>query len=505
MDRKKKKCIKRTILMLSVLLFVFLIPALIIAKTDSTLLGLNSVEKMKPEGEYIISIFNGDKWQEAGRLSCDRFFRERKIDLSPYLKEEGKVLIRLTQRGGGAAHIDSVFLGGMSPIDVKGSPDAIALKKLSKKDFDVIDAYSKDLELSFPSDGDKKITLTARVEGTVISKTPFQFPVENLMKEMNTHSRFYTYEINSETMTPESKLIFKEYSKTGSGHPSGFTYGWVNNDDENLYVKIDFTPDNTMDGNKDYAKVYAKTDDGIKEFKISELETKWGKPQFIYTDKVDYQHKVYEFKIPLKELGLKEVSAENAVPLQLAFSAYGTSTPGDHCPAIAYDPLNNRYLVVYVNEGVSYGADIYGQFLNPDGTAYGTEFIISDAASGQYSPSYPSVAFDSANQRFLVAWGDDRNWATTYLDIYGQLVNANGSLYGTNFVISNATDWQGNPSVAYDSANERFLVAWVDERNQATTSYDIYGQLVNANGSLYGTNFVISNATRLARLSLSGF
>jgi hypothetical protein len=134
--------------------------------------------------------------------------------------------------------------------------------------------------------------------------------------------------------------------------------------------------------------------------------------------------------------------------------------------------------------------------VNDDGSLYGAlsdvNFVISNAANQQYGPS---VTYDSTNQRFFVAFGDNRN---TNSDIYGQLVNDDGSLYITasnaNFVISNATNDQQYPLVAYDSSNQRFLVAWQDNRNG---NNDIYGQLVNANRTLFKTasdiNFPINN------------
>ena len=84
----------------------------------------------------------------------------------------------------------------------------------------------------------------------------------------------------------KQKPFFKEYSLTGSGHPSGFTYGWVAHDDKDLQVYLDFTSDNTMDGNKDYATVYAKTANGLKAFRVSMAEQKWGIPEFTYTERV---------------------------------------------------------------------------------------------------------------------------------------------------------------------------------------------------------------------------
>jgi hypothetical protein len=477
---RRDKCIRLLLVMVTILLFA----ASAIAASEATQyypLGAKFVENMIPNGEYEIYVLTQDKWQQAGKITSDKFFRERELDLSSFLSNNREVRVKLIQKGGGAAHIDSVFLGGNPPVAVEGIQNG--LKKLSKKDFDVADAFGKEILITFPGKSkDSTLTLTARIESIVISKTPFQFPTDNLYRKVDTNSQFYNYKIKAEnTISP----IFKEYSITGSGHPSGYTYGWVRNDDKNLYVKIDFTPDNTMDGDKDYAMVYVKTKAGLKEFKVSVPEIKWGNPDFTYTDKVSYQHKVYDFTIPIRELGINDLKEEKE--LLLAFAAYGTSAP----PSADYSPDNNRYLVVYDKSG-----DIYGKFVSANGITYGAEFVICDDTNGQYSPS---VAYDSVNQRYLVTWQDTRNSGTTGTDIYGQLVNANGTLGGSNFIISDASINQYSPSVAYDSVNLRYLVVWYDDRNSGTTGLDIYGQLVNANGTLYGTlsndNFVISNAT----------
>jgi hypothetical protein len=293
-----------------------------------------AIEKIKPNGEYSIYVMKEGKWQEAGKLVFDEFYREREIDLGGYLTSDEKVRIKFVEQGGEAAHIDSIFLGDMPPCDVKGIGDG--LKKLSKKDFDVIDAFGRTIEVVFNRDvKDKTLKLTARVEG-VNRGLPFQFPISNMFRKMDTSAHFYSYKLNSAKgiINIDGKLdevvgrlpFFKEYSLAGTGHPSGFTYGWVRNDDENLYISIDFTPDDTMDGNKDYTKVYVDTDSGVKEFKVSVTETKWGKAGFAYTDKVEYQHKIYEFKIPLREfMGTQMVGRDKVL---LAFSAYGTA---GHC------------------------------------------------------------------------------------------------------------------------------------------------------------------------------
>ncbi|MGQ9696131.1 MAG: hypothetical protein ACUVWV_15460 [Thermodesulfobacteriota bacterium] len=145
---------------------------------------------MKPRGEYEIYLEQGGKWIKIGSLPYDRFLRERVLDLSGLLKGQGKTKIKIVQKGGEAAHIDSVFLGGVPPQEVKGVKDDLALYKLSKKDLDVIDAYNEKIELTFPAQGDKKLKLTARIEGPVKAALPFQFPIENLRKETKDFSSF---------------------------------------------------------------------------------------------------------------------------------------------------------------------------------------------------------------------------------------------------------------------------------------------------------------------------
>ena len=308
------------------------------------------VGKTDPRGVYEISVLKDGKWRRAGSLSFDRFFRDQRLDLSGYIPLSNAGRIRITEKGGGAAHIDAILLGGQKPQRISGSDDPLALRKISKKDFDVIDGFGKTIEVSFPASvKDRELVLTARIEGLDISKLPFQFPIANLFRKMNNHSLFYTYRLQQGKTAQNDQPLFKEYSRTGTGHPAGYTYGWVSNDQKNLYVKIDFTPDNTMDGAKDYAKVYVKTDRGIKEFKVSAPETRWGKPSFAYTDKVDYEHKVYDFTIPLKEIGGRQLKEQKK--LSLAFAAYGTAGAGYYERNVAYDDKHNRYLVIYDKPG----------------------------------------------------------------------------------------------------------------------------------------------------------
>ena len=165
-------------------------------------------------------------------------------------------------------------------------------------------------------------------------------------------------------------------------------------------------------------------------------------------------------------------------------------------PAIACDSVNHKFLVVWERTRIAGGIytsyyDIYGQFVEANGNLSGVNFAIADNGHNQDA----RIAFEGTNRRFLVAFlkypGD--------FDIQGQLVNTDGTLFGTasdvNFPIS-AVDGSNEylKSVSYDSVNSRFLVTWEDDRVNSSTNHDVYGQLVNAGGTLNGGEIVISNA-----------
>ena len=102
------------------------------------------------------------------------------------------------------------------------------------------------------------------------------------------------------------------------------------------------------------------------------------------------------------------------------------------------------------------------------------------AASAQTTPA---MSYDSVNQRFFVAWKDGRNGISSpeNLDIYGQYVDTEGTLRGANYAITNAQGTQDSPSIAYASATNEFLAVWKDARNAnptvgSGTGADVYGQ-----------------------------
>ncbi|MDH4241595.1 MAG: hypothetical protein OEW48_18705 [Phycisphaerae bacterium] len=151
---------------------------------------------------------------------------------------------------------------------------------------------------------------------------------------------------------------------------------------------------------------------------------------------------------------------------------------------VAFDSVNERFLVVWTDGGVETSPiDLCGHLVNADGSLYGSTIAISTSEGQEL---VPQIAFDPHAGRFLVVWQDNRTYSW---EVYGQLVNTDGSLYEGNFYISPPDTNTGViPDVAFDTVNRRFLVVWQDW-------YDtISAQSVGADSFLYGPIIQITNS-----------
>ena len=382
-SRRRKISLSMVALMLGLMLLWTALASATVAPEkpgEAAKLSAKTIERETSRGTISVEVLKNDKWHSVGELIYDRSLKEKHLVVEATKNDGAQTKLRLIQHGGGAAHLDAVTLGGAAPTAIQGALDDFAERKIAKKDYDVIDIYQKTIELTFPPHRfNHTLKITARIEPQDISKTPFQFPTQNLFKEVNQEAKFYTYRLaspdnHSASDNKNSEPFFKVLCQTGSGHPSGFTYGWVRNDAEKLYVDLDFTPDNTRDGNKDYAQLHVKTQDGVKSFTISELNRRWGDPNFTYTNKVKYQHKTYRFEVPFKELGIEKV--QHKAELQLAFSAYGTASPRRRGPIIS----TGRFHTVEIRaDGKlwAWGDDTYGQLGNGSDPASSTPVQIN--------------------------------------------------------------------------------------------------------------------------------
>ena len=164
-------------------------------------------------------------------------------------------------------------------------------------------------------------------------------------------------------------------------------------------------------------------------------------------------------------------------------------------PDVVYNPDLDQYAVVWYGDQPTPGnadAEIWGRRLNPDGTSIdGDEVRISDmgAANGTTTPGRdPEIAWDPDAKQYLVVWeGAD---VANQFKIYGQRLGQGFGPVGTNdFAISGTAAAAGafDPEVAYNSTEKRFMVVWRENR-MSVGEIEVYGQLLDANGSEVGTD-----------------
>jgi VCBS repeat-containing protein len=133
---------------------------------------------------------------------------------------------------------------------------------------------------------------------------------------------------------------------------------------------------------------------------------------------------------------------------------------------------------------------IYGQRFDGAGNALGTEFQINSFITGNQSNA--SVATLAAGG-FVAVWQSDVQDGSQG-GIYGQRFDDSGVSLGTEFQINSFTSGdQSEPDVAALS-NGGFVAVWQSD-GQDGSSYGIYGQLYDASGTAVGAEFRVNTMT----------
>jgi hypothetical protein len=200
-------------------------------------------------------------------------------------------------------------------------------------------------------------------------------------------------------------------------------------------------------------------------------------------------------------------------------------------PAVAADPdpTNPRFLVVWSGNPLTdpqlpqlFGKyEIFGQLINAsNGLDVGTDFRISNtgAEDSQNGGFLPAIAYNSIDREYLVAWYGNGLQASGEFEIFGQRVSLAGAQVPnpTDIRISNVgAEGNGlrepnpsNPSIAYNSNDDEYLVTWTGNNLPALQEYEAWGQRLSAAGAQIPTpasNFRISNVGPDGNTSLGAF
>ena len=170
-----------------------------------------------------------------------------------------------------------------------------------------------------------------------------------------------------------------------------------------------------------------------------------------------------------------------------------------YLPAVAYNWHHDEYLVVWHNTWGGGGRDIYAQRISSSGELI-SWFSITTAALPN-SKAQPSVSYDPANDRYLVAFTYDFDGTGSDWDLYGRFIPWDGpSASLTEFPICAWTTHQWNPKVAYAWTQQEFLVVWANEYQAGSPPMYISGRRVKASDGSFpggtGSDFTISDGTQ---------
>lgn len=170
-------------------------------------------------------------------------------------------------------------------------------------------------------------------------------------------------------------------------------------------------------------------------------------------------------------------------------------------PAVAYDPDQDQYLVVFESNVQANGeVEIYGQRISGKGKQLGGDFRISVTGPDgdpARDADVPAIAYNPQAHNFLVTWRADALTTDNDREIFARRVSRLGNLQGSAQRISetgpegDATRGARNAQIAYDSKLSRYLVAWEGD-DLLNEKFEIYGQLLNSGGAPIGTDVRIS-------------
>ena len=154
-------------------------------------------------------------------------------------------------------------------------------------------------------------------------------------------------------------------------------------------------------------------------------------------------------------------------------------------PSVAYNSKHNEYLVVWDISWPSGTFDIRAQRVSAQGKLLGGEFIVYSDPT--HLSSDASVAYDPVNDRYLVVFAYKD---ITDTDLYGRLIPWNGPSAGlTIFPIITWGSFQRNPKVIFAGGlQNQFVMVWENTVTSGSPKTYVSVKHINLDGtSLSGT------------------
>ena len=331
----------------------------IIGVLIAALLPVPAVTGDSSESGFHISQLTGGTWEE---IYQHQFQVEYSTDAIAVDVLDGRVLLRIVQAGTPFADIDqiSLMIDGveLSPEYARYTASGqTVLQDILELDDNVVIAHEQEVEIYWdvPAGYDSATVYVTANEYDDSNGMPFRFP------EMG----YATYEMGSDagSITVDGLIseidgtvpLYSPFWRPVSGHPDGYTYIYVCDDEQYVYFSLDIASDNTNEYGEDWAELRILKPDGSEQaFRVDDFDNTWGESGFGLTSKVSYRHQTCEFAIPKSIIGNDDI--------EFGLVYYGTEIG----PAYDFDPAVD--LAITIN-GSSASGQVFqvGDTLDIDG------------------------------------------------------------------------------------------------------------------------------------------
>jgi hypothetical protein len=149
-------------------------------------------------------------------------------------------------------------------------------------------------------------------------------------------------------------------------------------------------------------------------------------------------------------------------------------------PRAAHNIFTNQYMVVFCMQQPDTGWDPFITIIDSTGAILSGPFCLSAQPT---NANHAFIVFNTAKRQYLIAYNDSRNGKQ---DVFGVIVDENGTVVKEDFPICTAQGEQQNPFICYNPTNDTYLMNWEDFRNVATWTEpgDMYGALLDGEGNI---------------------
>ncbi len=294
-------------------------------------------------------------------------------------------------------------------------------------------------------------------------------PIQNLELSIESKSPSYNWKILAKAglVFVGTTGVFCALKATGS---FSLISSWLKNKEADFNEKeaeVVAIPGGT-EGIETYSG-YQRTDSSFVDFKSSET---------LRTDNL----------LPLTDFKAKRNPTEIPEKIGPEFRVNTYTISWQEYPSIA--GLSDGKFVVtwssYGQDGDSYG--VYGQIFNANGTKFLSEFQVNTYITSHQK--YPSMA-GLSDGKFVVTWESQDGYSD---GIYGQMFNADGNKYFSEFQVNTYTVSAQYVPCIVGLSNGKFAVTW-ESNGQDEDSYGVYGQIFNANGTKFLSEFQVNTYT----------